>query len=119
MFVKGSIVRHTREFLQNTQWYAGVPIDGKVGGPGGLRNTVKVQWHDQEDEVLVNVANLELYGDQPERIAVHLDTLPIGGALDKTLCGEAVSVPAREITTEINDVTCDLCFVKHEALTEE
>jgi hypothetical protein len=60
MFNVDDIVKYKRAFLQNTGWYTNVPQDGKVVGPGSLKNTVLVHWCDREEPVLVNVANLVL-----------------------------------------------------------
>lgn len=60
MFNIDDIVKYKREFCQNAGWYTNVPKDGKVIGPGSLRDTVRVHWCDQEEPVLVNVNNLVL-----------------------------------------------------------
>lgn len=60
MFKTDDIVKPSREFCHNVGWYTNVPKDGKVVGPGALKNTVLVHWCDQEEPVLVNVANLVL-----------------------------------------------------------
>lgn len=60
MFNVGDIVKYKTRFLQDIEWYYNVPKNGKVLGPGALRNTVLVHWCDREEHTLVNVHNLVL-----------------------------------------------------------
>jgi len=60
MFNVDDIVKYKGEFLRNVAWYTGVPKDGKVTGPGPLKNTVLVHWCDRDEPVPVNENNILL-----------------------------------------------------------